>query len=149
MEDMKQLNVKLPTVITRVSEYITEIIAYIEQIITNGFAYESNGFVFFDVEAFRSNPNHNYNKLVSSSSNDLERNEESESANFKRNPEDFVLWNKSKEGEPKWESPWGDGRPGQYIGCSAMADAMRLNPPIDIYSGSANLKFPNHNNEIA
>ena len=73
MEDMKRLNVKLPTVITRVSEYMPEIIEYIEKIIENGYAYESNGSVYFDVETFGSSPNHCYNKLEPGASNDVER----------------------------------------------------------------------------
>ena len=153
---MKRLNVKLPTVITRVSEYMPEIIAYIEKIIENGYAYESNGSVYFDVEPFGSSTCHTYNKLEPGASNDTERLQEGEGAladetlaNDKRSSKDFALWKKSKEGEPKWESPWGEGRPGWHIECSAMAGALLPNPPLDIHTGGVDLKFPHHDNEVA
>lgn len=154
MEDMKKLNVGLPTVITRVSEYMPEIIAYIEKIIQNGFAYESNGSVYFDVEAFSASPDHRYNKLEPGAANDAQRVEEGEGVltsqgTDKRGPKDFALWKKSKPGEPKWESPWGEGRPGWHIECSAMAGSILPEPPIDIHTGGVDLKFPHHDNEVA
>ena len=157
MDDMKRLNVGLPTVITRVSEYMPEIIAYIEKIIENGYAYESNGSVYFDVGAFDGKPNHRYNKLEPGASNDSQRIEEGEGvlqdaekqATDKRGSKDFALWKKSKEGEPKWDSPWGEGRPGWHIECSAMAGAILPEPPIDIHTGGVDLKFPHHDNEVA
>ena len=157
MEDMKKLNVGLPTVITRVSEYMPEIITYIEQIIKNEYAYESNGSVYFDVEAFNASPDHRYNKLEPGASNDHERAAEGEGvlaaaetqASEKRGPKDFALWKKSKANEPKWDSPWGEGRPGWHIECSAMAGAILPNPPLDIHTGGVDLKFPHHDNEVA
>jgi len=157
MEDMKRLNVGLPSVITRVSEYIPEIIAFIEKIIANGFAYESNGSVYFDVGKFSASPDHRYNKLEPGASNDAFRVNEGEGvltdentvASEKRGTKDFALWKKSKAGEPKWDSPWGEGRPGWHIECSAMAGSLLPTPPIDIHTGGVDLKFPHHDNEVA
>lgn len=160
LDDMRRLNVRLPDVITRVSEYIPEIVAYIEKIIANGFAYESNGSVYFDVDKFAADPNHAYNKLERGASQNAERLAEGlaegegvlateATAADKRGPKDFALWKKSKEGEPFWESPWGTGRPGWHIECSAMAGAILPNPPIDIHTGGVDLRFPHHDNEVA
>ncbi len=156
LDDMEALNVEPPSVLTRVSEYIPEIIAYIQKIIDNGFAYESNGSVYFDVMQFKENPDHNYAKLAPEKVNDEEAFKEGEGVladqtitKEKRNDRDFALWKKSKEGEPKWDSPWGEGRPGWHIECSAMAhSAFRAND-IDIHAGGVDLKFPHHDNEIA
>ena len=156
-DDMKKLNVALPTVISRVSEYMPEIVAFIEKIIANGFAYESNGSVYFDVETFSANPSHTYNKLEPGASNDSELAMDGEGvltdknaqASEKRSPKDFALWKKAKEGEPHWPSPWSEGRPGWHIECSAMAGALLPNPPFDIHTGGVDLKFPHHDNEIA
>ena len=114
-DDMSKLNVRLPTTITRVSEYMPEIIAYIEKIIENGYAYESNNSVYFDVEAFSAHPDHRYNKLEPGASNDSQRVQEGEGvlqdenaqASEKRGSKDFALWKKAKDGEPSWDSPWG------------------------------------------
>ena len=156
LEDMRMLNVRQPTVITRVSEYMPEIVQYIEQIIANGYAYEANGSVYFDVETFDAHPDHRYNKLERGAANDSERRAEGEGVladenaeTEKRGTKDFALWKKSKPGEPKWDSPWGEGRPGWHIECSAMCATILPNPPIDIHTGGSDLKFPHHDNELA
>ena len=152
---MKNLNVELPDVITRVSEFIPEIIQFIEKIIQNGYAYESNNSVYFDVSKFNDGKKHKYAKLEPTSSQDKEKLAEGEGVltnlekDEKKNVYDFALWKKSKEGEPKWDSPWGEGRPGWHIECSAMANTFFQEPVIDIHSGGIDLRFPHHDNEIA
>ncbi|EGG24717.1 cysteinyl-tRNA synthetase [Cavenderia fasciculata] len=150
-EDMKALNVLPPDALTRVTEYITEIVTFVEKIIENGFAYESNGSVYFDTVAY--SKQHDYGKLDPNAVGNEKLNSEGEGAlsaavSEKRNNNDFALWKKSKELEPKWNSPWGEGRPGWHIECSAMASDI-LGPNIDIHSGGEDLKFPHHDNEIA
>ncbi|CDF34527.1 unnamed protein product [Chondrus crispus] len=156
MEDMDSLNVKRPDFLTRVSEYIPEVIDYIRQIIQNGFAYESAGSVYFDTGAF-TDAGHNYGKLEPGSVGNQSLIAEGEGAltaadacirSQKKAPGDFVLWKKSKKGEPSWESPWGPGRPGWHIECSAMASNV-LGPIIDIHAGGVDLRFPHHSNEVA
>ncbi|GMI42057.1 hypothetical protein TeGR_g10241 [Tetraparma gracilis] len=159
---MADLGVKTPDVMTRVSEFMPEIITYIQTIIDNGFAYESNGSVYFAVSEFHEHPKHCYCKLVPSGMSNAELLAEGEgvlsgAADFvseKRKPNDFALWKKSKEGEPSWNSPWGEGRPGWHIECSVMASDVfrRLGDPeggMDIHSGGVDLKFPHHDNEMA
>ena len=130
LNDMKRLNVSLPDVITRVSEYVPEIVAFIETIIANGYAYESNGSVYFDVKKYSESPDHTYAKLEPTSVNNKELLAEGEGvltnveASEKRYEADFALWKKSKPEEPKWKSPWGEGRPGWHIECSAMAASI-------------------------
>lgn len=123
---MNALNVQPPDVLTRVSEYIPQIIEFIDKIISNGFAYVSNGSVYFDTTAF--SLKHQYAKLSPQSVGDTQLNQEGEGIlsssvglEDKKSPNDFALWKKSKEGEPKWSSKWGDGRPGWHIECSTMA----------------------------
>jgi len=130
MKDMEALNVEMPNVLTWVSEYIPEIVDFIKQIETNGFAYESNGSVYFDLEKFKHA--HTYAKLDPSKVNDEDAIKEGEgvltdNVTEKKFKGDFALWKKSKEGEPKWESPWGEGRPGWHIECSAMIHAIFKN----------------------
>jgi cysteinyl-tRNA synthetase len=110
--DMKALGVKMPDAITRVSEFIPEIIAYIEKIMENGFAYASGGSVYFDIDAFKKDGKYTYAKLDPGSISDPSKYLEGEGSlgvklkSEKKNPFDFALWKKSKEGEPKWPSPW-------------------------------------------
>lgn len=152
---MEALNVRLPNVITRVSEYVPEIVAFIDGIIKKGFAYEANGSVYFDVLGFANDKDHTYAKLEPTSFGDAEKLKEGEGSlgaateGDKRNPQDFALWKKSKPGEPLWESPWGPGRPGWHIECSAMAHEVFKEFPIDIHSGGCDLRFPHHDNEMA
>ncbi|XP_024533365.1 cysteine--tRNA ligase, cytoplasmic [Selaginella moellendorffii] len=148
-EDMKSLGVKPPDVITRVTDYISKIVKYVETIIANGYAYEVDGSVYFDTEAF--NTKHTYGKLNPAAVGCVGLASESET-NFKtrnkKNNNDFALWKESKVGEPFWDSPWGPGRPGWHIECSAMASDV-IGEIIDIHSGGADLKFPHHDNELA
>ena len=154
LKDCQALGVREPDVMTRVTEYVPEIVAFVEQIQENGFAYESNGSVYFDTQKFRSVQE--YPKLVphagSAGATDAEI-AEGEGAlagglEEKRHRNDFALWKKSKSGEPVWESPWGPGRPGWHIECSVMASAIH-GPVLDVHGGGVDLKFPHHDNEIA
>lgn len=154
--DMERLNVRLPTVITRVSEYVPEIVDFIKGVINNGFAYESNGSVYFDVVKYSNTEGHCYAKLEPGNVNNMELLAEGEGkltgenvVTEKRSERDFALWKKSKEKEPSWPSPWGPGRPGWHIECSAMAADIFKEYPIDVHSGGLDLKFPHHDNEIA
>lgn len=153
MEDMRSLNVMPADYLTRVSEYVPEIIAYVEKIIENGFAYVSEGSVYFDVAAFEKDPAHSYAKLCPWSAGNSKFFEEGEGSlgmklTGKRDGRDFALWKCSKPGEPFWASPWSAGRPGWHIECSAMASAV-LPAQLDIHSGGIDLAFPHHDNEIA
>ena len=156
MEDMDNLNVMRPHYVTRVSDYIPEVIEYIENIVANGFGYESAGSVYFDTTAFVDG-GHNYGKMEPWSVGNEELLEEGEGVlsaaddavkQQKKSKGDFVLWKKSKPNEPVWDSPWGPGRPGWHIECSAMASHV-LGPQIDIHAGGVDLRFPHHSNEVA
>eukprot|EP00192_Tetraselmis_astigmatica_P007572 CAMPEP_0117672910 /NCGR_PEP_ID=MMETSP0804-20121206/14178_1 /TAXON_ID=1074897 /ORGANISM="Tetraselmis astigmatica, Strain CCMP880" /LENGTH=765 /DNA_ID=CAMNT_0005481587 /DNA_START=120 /DNA_END=2418 /DNA_ORIENTATION=- len=151
LEDLQALGCRFPDVLTRVSEYIVEIIEYCEKIIDNGMAYEANGsLVYFDTQSFQRN-GHVYGKLNPWAVGSAQLAAESE-ANFtsedKRHPSDFALWKAGKAGEPTWDSPWGAGRPGWHIECSAMASAL-LGSRMDIHTGGSDLRFPHHDNELA
>ncbi|KYQ89756.1 cysteinyl-tRNA synthetase [Tieghemostelium lacteum] len=147
---MKALNVLPPDALTRVTEYVPQIVDYVQKIIDNGYAYESQGSVYFDTQAYQKD--HFYGKLEPNSVGDAKLQADGEGAlsilSDKRHPSDFALWKRSKEGEPTWDSKWGAGRPGWHIECSAMASDI-LGQQIDIHSGGEDLKFPHHDNELA
>ncbi|TBU05182.1 cysteine--tRNA ligase [Hamiltosporidium magnivora] len=144
-EAMDNLNVQRPTFTTRVTNYVEKIVTFIEKLMEKGFAYESEGSVYFDLVKYRENFKHP-NFVNESAIN--EETEQLENIYKKKNKIDFVLWKKSKEGEPVYNSPWGEGRPGWHIECSAMASDL-FKDGLDIHSGGCDLAFPHHENEIA
>ncbi|XP_065174386.1 cysteine--tRNA ligase, cytoplasmic-like [Sycon ciliatum] len=150
--DMQALNILPADFLTRVSEYVPEVVEFIQRIIANEFAYEADGSVYFDVKKFDEDPNHTYAKLVPEAVGDraalAEGEGELSAATGKRSDRDFALWKSSKPGEPSWDSPWGQGRPGWHIECSVMCSDI-LGEKVDIHSGGVDLKFPHHDNEIA
>lgn len=152
MQDMDDLNVLRPDVITRVTEYVPQIVKFVERIVDKGFAYEADGSIYFDILAFEKAGN-TYARLRPENRNDKSLQEEGEGSlsknlGTKRSPGDFALWKRSKAGEPYWPSPWGDGRPGWHIECSVMASDV-LGSQMDIHSGGIDLAFPHHDNELA
>ncbi len=132
-----------PTKEPRATEHIAEMIGIIEGLIRNNNAYESNGHVIFDINSYSK-----YGHLSNKSKHDLLAGARVEVATYKRNPLDFVLWKPSTAGEPSWDSPWGNGRPGWHVECSAMS-AKYLGEVFDIHGGGIDLTFPHHENEIA
>lgn len=151
--DMKELNVLLPDEITRVTEYVPTIVDFVERIVENKFAYAtSDGSVYFDIQAFEA-AGYPYARLQPENRGDSALQADGEGAltrktSEKKSEADFALWKASKPGEPSWPSPWGDGRPGWHIECSAMASAT-LGQQMDIHSGGIDLAFPHHDNELA
>ncbi|AXJ13974.1 cysteine--tRNA ligase [Streptococcus pluranimalium] len=146
MEDTAKLGVKPATRNPRVINYMDQIIAFVETLVEKGFAYESQGDVYFRVEK-----SENYAKLANKTLADLEigaSGRTDEETARKENPVDFALWKSAKDGEVSWDSPWGSGRPGWHIECSVMATEI-LGDTIDIHGGGADLEFPHHTNEIA
>ncbi|MFH1147336.1 MAG: cysteine--tRNA ligase [Pseudomonadota bacterium] len=141
--DMESLGVLPPDVEPEATEHIPDIIDLIERLSKKGHAYEAEGSVYFAVETFPS-----YGKLSRRSVEEMQAGARVEIDRRKRNPMDFALWKASKASEPAWESPWGRGRPGWHIECSAMS--MRyLGETFDIHGGGKDLTFPHHENEIA
>ncbi|TNM90586.1 hypothetical protein fugu_002875 [Takifugu bimaculatus] len=155
-KDMEALNVQPPDVLTRVSEYVPEIVEFVSKVISNGYGYESNGSVYFDTSKFDASTQHSYAKLVPEAVGDQKALQEGEGdlsisadrLSEKKSPNDFALWKASKPGEPSWDSPWGKGRPGWHIECSAMAGTI-LGESMDIHGGGFDLRFPHHDNELA
>lgn len=142
-EDMDALNVERANIEPKATEHISQIIQFIERLIEKGFAYRINGDVYYSVEKFKE-----YGKLSGRRLEDMEAGARVEIDERKHNPFDFVLWKSSKPGEPAWESPWGKGRPGWHIECSAMSNEY-LGETFDIHGGGKDLNFPHHENEIA
>lgn len=142
-EDMAALGVALPDVRPKATETMEKIIEVTEGLMEKGFAYELDGDVYFEVRRLS-----DYGKLSGKNIDDLESGARVEVDKRKRDPLDFALWKKSKPGEPSWESPWGPGRPGWHIECSAMCMKW-LGDTIDIHGGGKDLIFPHHENEIA
>ena len=147
-EDMNALNNLEPTKQPRATEHMAEIIALIEKILENNHAYEAEGHVLFDVSSVGSLGDYFYGKLSGKKLEDLIAGARVEVEGYKKSPSDFVLWKPSKDDEPGWDSPWGRGRPGWHIECSAMSTKY-LGDDFDIHGGGADLKFPHHENEIA
>ncbi|MDP2546173.1 cysteine--tRNA ligase [Photobacterium damselae subsp. piscicida] len=142
--DFDALGMKRPDVEPRATAFISEIIALCERLIERGFAYVAdNGDVMFEVSKFK-----DYGRLSKQDLNQLQAGARVDIELAKRSPLDFVLWKMSKPGEPTWESPWGPGRPGWHIECSAMNSAI-LGDHFDIHGGGSDLQFPHHENEIA
>lgn len=141
--DADGLGIKRASVHPRVTDNINEIITFVKELEDKGYAYEVNGDVYFDTKKFEG-----YGKLSKQNQDDLEAGARIEVNSQKRHPMDFVLWKSKKEGEPGWQSPWGEGRPGWHIECSVMSNRY-LGETIDIHAGGQDLAFPHHENEIA
>ena len=143
-EDINRLNILDSVKRPKVTENMEEIIEIIQKLIDNGFAYEKDGDVYFEVKKYK-----DYGNLSNQKIEELELGARIDVSEIKKNPMDFALWKKKKkEGEPFWESPWGQGRPGWHIECSAMAKKY-LGDTFDIHGGGQDLVFPHHENEIA
>ncbi len=143
LADMDLLNVSPPDLTPHVTDHIGAIVDQIGKIVDQGCAYAAEGHVLFDVSSYPA-----YGALSGRNLDDMIAGARVEVAPYKRNPHDFVLWKPSKENEPSWPSPWGEGRPGWHIECSAMIEEV-LGLPIDIHGGGIDLAFPHHENEIA
>lgn len=143
MEDAALLGIAKPDIQPFATDYVDEMIDYIQQLITNGTAYEINGNVLFDISKFT-----NYGCLSDRCIEDQDSGSRIKVEEYKKNPNDFILWKPSSENEPGWDSPWGTGRPGWHLECSVMSESS-LGVPFDIHGGGNDLKFPHHDNEIA
>ena len=141
--DLDRLGIRRADIYPKASETIPEMIEMTQKIIDNGYGYESEGDVYFSVEKFN-----DYGKLSGQKLDDLMSGARIDPGEVKRNHFDFALWKSAKPGEPSWDSPWGKGRPGWHIECSAMS-AKYLGLPFDIHGGGMDLRFPHHENEIA
>ena len=142
-EDCNYLNCELPTHEPKATEHINLMIQMISELIKKGYAYEINNHVYFEVKKFK-----DYGKLSNKKLEELIAGSRIEVSENKKNSEDFVLWKPSKSDEPYWESPWGKGRPGWHLECSAMSKKY-LGKEFDVHGGGIDLLFPHHENEIA
>ncbi|MCF0120918.1 MAG: cysteine--tRNA ligase [Oscillospiraceae bacterium] len=141
--DARGLGVRAATIHPKATENINEIIAMVSTLVEKGYAYEANGDVYYRTAKFA-----DYGKLSHQNIDDLQAGARIDVNDVKENPMDFALWKAAKPGEPYWESPWGHGRPGWHIECSAMSTRY-LGKTIDIHCGGQDLTFPHHENEIA
>ncbi|MBM7557854.1 cysteinyl-tRNA synthetase [Halanaerobacter jeridensis] len=142
-EDTDALNIKRADVYPQATEHISEMINLVKTLIDKGYAYEKNGDVYFRVDKFDE-----YGKLSNKKIEDLQAGSRVDVNEEKEDPLDFTLWKESKAGEPEWDSPWGQGRPGWHIECSVMSTKY-LGEEFDIHTGGVDLTFPHHENEIA
>jgi len=142
-EDMAALNLELPTHQPKATDYIDEILAITQTLIDKGMAYQAGGDVYYRVDKFAG-----YLKLSKRNMDEMQAGARIAPGEQKENPMDFALWKAAKPGEPSWESPWGAGRPGWHIECSAMSSSL-LGDSFDIHGGGRDLIFPHHENEIA
>ena len=142
-EDCIYLNCEKPNHEPKATEHISEMIEMISELIKKGFAYENNMHVYFEVKKFK-----DYGQLSNKKLDELVAGSRIEISDNKKNPEDFVLWKPSETDEPSWDSPWGKGRPGWHLECSAMSKKY-LGKEFDIHGGGVDLLFPHHENEIA
>ena len=143
LKDLDDLGIQRADLYPKASETIPDMIAMIQQLITNDYAYNIEGDVYFSVEKFGE-----YGKLSGQNPEEMKSGARIEPGELKKSPLDFALWKQAKPGEPSWESPWGHGRPGWHIECSAMSSKF-LGLPFDIHGGGMDLRFPHHENEIA
>ena len=143
LDDMAELGALEPDHMPRATQYIPQMVEMIEKLIADGFAYAKDGHVLFRVRKYK-----DYGALSGRSVDDMIAGARVEVAPFKEDPMDFVLWKPSDDTQPGWDSPWGRGRPGWHIECSAMAKAL-LGDKFDIHGGGNDLMFPHHENEIA
>jgi cysteinyl-tRNA synthetase len=142
-EDCNYLNCEIPTAQPKATEHIDLMIEMVSELIKKGFAYENNKHVYFEVKKFE-----DYGQLSNKKLEELIAGSRIEVSDNKKNSEDFVLWKPSLENEPSWDSPWGKGRPGWHLECSAMSKKF-LGNEFDIHGGGIDLIFPHHENEIA
>jgi len=142
-DDMSSLGVLPPDIQPRATDHIGDMIKLVKQMIDNGYAYESENHVLFDVTSYKA-----YGKLSGRDIEDQLAGSRVEVASYKKDPGDFVLWKPSFDDDPGWESPWGYGRPGWHLECSAMSE-KNLGLPFDIHGGGMDLIFPHHENEVA
>ena len=142
-EDCTYLNCEKPSYEPKATDHISEMIEMISELIKKGFAYENKKHVYFEVKKFK-----DYGKLSNKKLDELIAGSRVEVSDYKKNPEDFVLWKPSEKDEPSWNSPWGNGRPGWHLECSAMSKKY-LGKEFDLHGGGVDLLFPHHENEIA
>ena len=143
LDDMGALGVEPPDIAPHATAHVPQMVAMIERLIAAGHAYEAEGHVLFDVPSWP-----DYGRLSKRPMDEMIAGARVEVAPYKRSPADFVLWKPSDETQPGWDSPWGRGRPGWHIECSAMIEA-HLGETIDIHAGGIDLQFPHHENEVA